>query len=788
MIKNYLIVALRNLRRNYVFTSINIIGLTLGLAINAIIVLYLVNELTYDRFNKDYKQIYRLHQEVNYGGSARGLDPRVNAPFGPYLQSNFPNVINQARVSSENMVRFLHGESIFDEKIFYADSTFFQLFTYRFILGDSESALKKPFSLVLTKNMAKKYFGKANPVGKTLTTSKGRLYTVTGVIENVPENSHFKFDMLSSFTSLPYIEEYNGKIDGWGTNYVSFYTYIKTSKGYDISALESELPRIADTYLSDNAFLKYSFTFQHLKDIYLYHSGKGSVSRVILFGVIGLLVLLIPCINYMNLNTAESLKRLKEVGVRKVLGSTRKQLVTQFLVESMLISLFSLVLALTLAEIIIPIFNTLLSKNLAFAYLDHWQLSVGYIVIALLAGLLAGAYPALYLSSFSSSYALKGKFAIGAGRSIFQSAFTIAQFAISIFLICCTGIILMQIKYSNGSDLGFKKDNILSIKLPYNTTASQNVIAERLSEIPEVKRMAIASGLPLEFTMFGRFKFDEANSKKLVLFLNIDHNFFDLLDLKLIEGRNFINENSAENNKVIINETLKKELGWDDPIGKTFFDSESSTEYTIVGVMKDFHNRTFHEKIFPFALIYSNDIKSIVSIICETNGENLSNIENLIQNKIESIYPELELTIKYFDQIIEDEYSEEIRIGYMFLYFAIIAIFITLIGLYGMALFIARQRTKEIGIRKVFGSSTREIVSLLTRQFLKVVVIALAIAIPAAWYYTKIWLQSFVYQVDNRWVVYTLASVIVVAIAAITIISQSVRAANSNPIDAIRYE
>ncbi len=781
-------VALRNMRRNYMFAGINILGLTLGLAISAIIVLYLVNELTFDRFHKDYRQIYRLHQEINYGGSARGLDPKVNAPFGPFLNENYPDVINQARISSENPIKFILGETTFDEKIFYADSTFFKVFTYRFIYGNSKTALKEPFSLILTKNAAIKYFGKIDPVDKILTATNGRLYTVKGVIENVPENSHFKFDMLSSFVSLAYLDDYNGKIDGWGTNYSSFYTFIKTKKGFDISILEKELPKITEKYLSENSFIKYSFTFQHLHDIYLYHSDQGSVSRVILFGVIGMLVLLIPTINYMNLNTAESIKRLKEVGVRKVLGSTRKQLVIQFLFESMLISAISLVLALTLAEIIIPFFNSLLNKNLDFTYLESWQLSIGFAVIVLITGILAGSYPAIYLTSFSSYDALKGKCVVGSGRSIFQSAFTVIQFAISIFLICCTGIIMLQIWYSNNSDLGFKKDNILSVTLPFNSTVPQNVMVENLSSIPEVKSLSVASGLPIEFTMFGRFNFDDVNSKKLVMFFYTDDKYFDMLDFKLLEGNKFSKESSTEKNRVIINETLKKELGWDDPIGKTFIDSEYKTEYTIVGVMKDFHCRSFHEKIFPFAFIYSNDIKNIVSIICEIKAENLKNIHKLILNKIEKINPELKLSIKYFNQIVEDKYTKELLVGYMFMYFAIIAIFITLIGLYGMSLFIARQRIKEIGIRKVFGSSTKEIVSLLTRQFLKVVVIALAIAIPAAWYYTRIWMQSFVYQAENRWLVFILAPLFVVFVAAITIITQSIKAANSNPIEALRYE
>lgn len=788
MIKNYVIVAIRNLKRNAVFTGINILGLTLGLAINAIIVLYLVNELTYDTYHKNSKQIYRLFQEINFGGSATGMGPEVNALLGPYLVKNYPDIITQARFSAENTIKFKLGDNNFNEKIYYADTSFFDIFTCKCKYGNLRSALKEPFSLVLTENAARKFFGEIDPIGKTIAGSNGRSYTVSAVIKNIPENSHFKFDVLSSFSSLYYLDDYKDKIDGWGTNYSTFHTYFKIKQGFNIKKIETELPNIIKTYLSENSFLKYKLSIQPLEAIYLHYDGGGSISRIILFGVIGILVLLIPCINYMNLNTAESIKRLKEVGVRKVVGASQKQLIIQFLFESIMISLISLILALILAEIIIPVFNSVLSKNLAFSYFDQWPLSLGFIVIALFAGILAGSYPAFYLSSFNSNDALKGKFLFGSTKAFLRNSFIVLQFAISIFLICCTGIILMQIRYSNNSGLGFKKENIVTIQLPFQGNVNPNLFVEQLSKIPEIIKISIASGTPFTFQVFGHSSFDETHAKQLSELYYTDANYIDILDLNIIEGRKFLKGNANENNNVIINETLARKLNWENPIGRKFKDTEGTTEYSIIGIVKDFHTGSFHTPIYPCFLAYTDDTKKLSTIVCEIKSGKVNEILNKINQVDQSLYTESDLDVKYLEQEVEKAYTEELRTGNMFMYFAIIAIFITLIGLYGLALFIAREKTKEIGIRKVFGSSVSAVVRLLAMQFIKVVVIALVIAIPVAWYYSNQWLHAFTYQIDNKWIIFAVASITIITISAITVIYQSFKAANSNPIDAIRYE
>lgn len=788
MLKNYLIVAIRNLKRNYVFTGINILGLTLGLAISSIIVLYLINELTYDTYHKDSKQIYRLFQEVTIGAGAKATGPEVNATLGPYLVNNYPDIINQTRISRDIAIKFKLGENSFNERIFYADTSIFQIFTLKFKSGNPETALKEPFSLVLTEKMANKFFGNVNPIGKIITGANNKTYTVTAVIKNIPENSHFKFDILSSFESLYSLDDYKDNIDGWGLKYLNFYTYIKVKKEYNIKKLNTELSKIVETYLSENSFFKYKLSIQPLEQIYLKYDGGGSISRIILFSIVGILILLIPCINYMNLNTAESIRRLKEVGIRKVVGATQKQLVKQFLYESILISLVSLILAITLAEIILPIFNSILNKNLAFNYLGQWYLSFGFVIMALFAGILAGSYPAFYLSSFNPHDALKGKFVFGSRKAFLRNSFIVLQFAISIFLICCTGIILMQIRFSNNSDLGFNKENIITIRLPYGSDINPNLISEQLIKVPEISNLSLASGVPYIFNMFGNFSFDELYNNKAIEFFYTDVNYFDLLEHHLIDGRKFSKKISNENNNVIINETLAKELNWEKPIGQTFKDSEGTVEYTIIGIVKDFHTMSFHNRIMPCFLAFSNDISNLKTIVCKVNEGEIKGTLKKISTLVDSTYPDIEIEIQFLEQVVEKEYEDELRTGYMFVYFAIIAMFITIIGLYGLALFIAKQKTKEIGIRKIFGSSIANIVKLLSKQFLKIIVIALAISIPAAWYYTNIWLKSFVFQIENKWIIYAFASIIVVLISFITILYQSLKAATSNPINAIRYE
>lgn len=800
MIRNYFIVAFRNLKRNLTFSIINILGMTLGLAITSIIAIYVVNELTYDSYHKDSESIYRIDELVEMRGYSLG-NSRVCAPMGPYLVKNFPKVIAQTRFTRPEDIKFEIGENSFEEEILYTDSSCFQIFTFDFIYGNPKTALIEPFSLVLTKHISQKFFGDINPIGEVIKAENGRLYKVTAVVQNLPKNTHLKVKMMSSFISIYQLMKGENKIDGWGLDYNSYSTYIKLAKDYSIEQFENEFPVVVKTFLSDNPDQIYKFSFQALEDIYLYHGGGGNISRVILFGIIGIFVLIIACINYMNLNTADSVKRLKEIGMRKVLGASRKQLIRQLLFESIALSLISLILALTLAEILLPLFNTILQKDLSFEYLKNWPLSLSILFMALLAGFLAGSYPAFYLSAIIPVDALKGKFIFGSKHALLRNSLVVLQFAITIFLICCAGIIYLQIRHTTHADLGFQKENILILDLQAkqsdqnsniqedfnNNTSIQ--IRDELNSFPEITSASIASGFPFGSIMFGHYVTEELDKKQTFISYMVDTNYIDLLNLKIIEGVGFSKQNVIHKNDVIINETLARKMNWDSPIGKTFTSSDDKTqEFKVIGLVKDFHVKSFRDKIYPVYLINDESPKYFRSIGIKYHSTNVQELILKIENLCYKIDISQEVSIQFLSQTVENEYMEEYRIGKMFTNFAILAIIIASMGLYGLALYVSRQKTKEIGIRKVYGGSISDIVGIISRNFIKLIAISIIIGIPAAWYYTDIWLQSFVYQVDNRWVVFVLSIIFTLFVAYITIIYHSLKSARSNPINAIIYE
>ncbi len=799
MIRNYLKIALRSFKRNQIISAINLLGLTIGLAVVALIALYVQNELTYDAYHEDSENIYRIDESVNIGYNI--LKYKVCAPMGPYLKKNFPRVLNQTRVTRPEKLIFEQGENNFEEELFYADSSFFELFKFDFIYGDPKTALTEPFTLVLTRDVSEKLYGSANPLGEVIQASNKRLYKVTAVVENTPKNTHLKVNMVSSFISQYQLIEGENKIDGWGHGYNSYGTYIKLDKDYSLDQFVTDFEVVTNTFFSDNPEHVYTHHFRPLEDIYLHYSGGGSLSRVILFGVIGIFVLIIACINYMNLKTADSLKRLKEIGMRKVMGANRKQLIRQLLLETIGLSFASLILALTLAEILLPHFNAILQKDLSFAYLSNWPLSLSLVILASVTGFLAGSYPAFYLSAIIPVNALKGKFVFGSRHAFFRSALVVLQFAITIFLICCTGIIFMQIRHTTKTDLGFQKDNILILELHQKrTNPNSNQMADsddntaiqinnELMAMPEISATAIASSFPFGTMMLGSYVSEGVESNQVFFHYMVDHHYIDLLKLKIVEGDVFMEDGSIRENDVIINETLAKRMNWENPIGKIFNSKDDKNqEYRVIGMVKDFHLTSFKTEIYPIYLQYNEQPKYYGSIGIKYQTNDVQALMYRIGNVCKSVNASQEFSIKFLSQIVEDKYMEEYRTGKMFTSFAILAIIIASLGLYGLALFISRQKTKEIGVRKAFGGGISEIIFLLSKDFLKLIVISSIIGIPMAWWYTDKWLQSFIYQVENRWFVFILATILAVVIAFATIFYQSYKAASSNPVDSLRYE
>ncbi len=800
MIKNYLKIALRSFKINRIVSVINLFGLTVGLAVVALIALYVQNELTYDAYHDDSEQIYRIDELSNLGGYNL-LRYRTCAPMGPYLKKNFPKVINQTRVSRPENLIFEIGQNIFEEELFYADSSFFEMFKLDFIYGDPKTALNEPFALVLTRDVSERFYGDSNPLGEVIKGANKKLYKVTGVVENTPKNTHLKVNMISSFISQYQLIEGENKIDGWGAGYNTYSTYIKLDKNYSLEQFTTDFYVVTKTFFSDNPEHVYKHSFRPIEDIYMRYGGGGNLSRVILFGFIGIFVLIIACINYMNLKTADSIKRLKEIGIRKVMGASRKQLIKQLIFESIGISLISLILALTLAEILLPLFNSILQKDLNFAYLSNWPLSLSLITLAVMSGFLAGSYPAFYLSAIIPVNALKGKFVFGSRHAFFRSALVVLQFAITIFLICCTGIIFMQIKHTTNVDLGFQKENILVLKLhPKKAKTNSNQLAnysdntakqikDGLMAFPEISTISVASSFPFGTMIIGSYLGEGHEKEHVFISYLIDNNYIDLLKLKIIKGDEFPDQGPILKNDVIINETLAKKMNWVHPIGKTFTSNDDKAEeFRVIGLVKDFHIKSFKTEIYPVFLKYDEQPKKYSSIGIKCDMLNAQGLIEKIQNLCEEIDPSQEITFKFLSQSVKDKYMEDYRTGKMFSNFAILAIIIASMGLYGLALFIGRQRTKEVGVRKVFGGGMSEIIFLLSKDFLKLIIIAAMIGIPVAWWYTDRWLQSFIYQVENKWIIFVLATILAIVIAFFTIFYQSYRAASSNPIDALKYE
>lgn len=803
MFYNYLKIAFRNLRRDIGFSIINILGLTLGLSVSLLIFLFVNNEITYDRYHKDADNIYRVNTSLKAGDFDMDI-AATSPPLGPYLREHYPKVLSSVRFSTSDDLILEYDDNKFEEEIVYVDSTLFDVFTIDVINGNPEIALIEPFSLVITETKAKKYFGNTNPIGRIITANNGHNYTVTCVIKDWPQNSHLYFQMMSTFECIDILHMPGPPTSSWiGFNYTN---YIKLADDYSPSELEAEFAEILKKYIDSDPIaqqfkMEIKFFLQPLTRIHLFSDLiqeseiGGSIINILVYSAIGLFILLIACINFMNLSTARSAKRLREVGIRKVVGAYRGQLIGQFLTESILISIISLILALTLAELLLPEFNTIINKNLRFDYLNQWPLTLGFIGIALLVGIIAGSYPALYLSGFKPVAILQGKMKIGSGGVFFRNILVVFQFVISIILINSTGVVFKQINFVKNTDLGFDIDNILIIPLRgENIEQKPEFFKNELKSIPEISDVAMGSGYPGRGGMQIMFKFEGfiEEEGKVLQFYDVDYDYLDLLDLDFVKGRNFDKEYALDESAVILNETLIKQLGWEDPIGKTVIMTDFVDEKPfdrnlhVIGVVKDFHFRSLHSQIAPVVFRIGDERNSYV--FAKLSNEN---VQETIE-KIKNIYTGIDQSwpfLSYFmDSRYESNYLSEVRQSKIFMYFTFLAIFIATLGLFGLASFIAEQRTKEIGIRKILGSSVGSIIKKLTINYLKLVLIASVIAIPVSWYIMDKWLQSFAYKVDISWWVFVLSTLAAMLIAFLTVLYKSLKVARSNPVDAIKFE
>ncbi|MHA4806713.1 ABC transporter permease [Flavitalea flava] len=802
MLINYCRIAFRNLKKHKVFSFINITGLAVGIAIFWMMALYIANELSYDRSFENADRIFRVVQYGSWPTGSFQLAPTA-PPLAPALLHDFSEVEAATRIDAEG-----GGTLIFQEKklkvddILFADPSLFTLFRYPFLYGDPHEALAKPQSIVLTQSLAEKLFGRAElALDKTIQFQNGGPVLVTGVIRDIPQNSHLSFSALCSMPhDLP---------DTWNNSYV--YTYLLLHKGADANKLAAKFPAFYERHFKDElkkaqgGKMEYRMELQSLPSIHLhsnlgYEIGRnGDIRYIILFSSVALLVLLIALINYVNLATARSSIRVKEVGIRKVVGSGRKQLILLFLSESVLFTLFAVVIAGLLSDLILSYFNQLSGKMLTL-----WQFGTGktmgiLAVFTLITGVAGGIYPALFLSRFRTIPALKGQQGNLSFNVFFRKSLVTFQFVITIMLIASCCVIYQQLHYVLNRDLGFNKDQVLSFHISDHAVRSRvETLKVRLLQNPLIEAAAAASN-PIGDNNIGSntFNFEEngqiAIFPRMVQAFMIDADYLHTLQIKLLKGRGFSTDRPADKTgSVLVNETLVKELGWADPIGKRVQSNgekqEDRSESLVIGVVKDFNIYSLQHRIEPLVLKMPPVTNEEDNLYVRVNRTNVPAAIKYIEETYRQFDAQNPFAYHFLDQNFAAQYEAEKKQGSILFIFAALAIFIACLGLFGLVTFTAEQRTKEIGVRKVLGASLMSIVRLLSKDLVKLVAIAVLVATPLAWLVMHKWLESFAYRVSIGLGVFLLAGVLAILIAVITISVQAIRAALANPIQALRNE
>lgn len=809
MFKNFIKIAWRNLVKNKTFSIINIVGLAIGLACFLLIALYVTDELSYDRFYKESDRIYRVDTDILFGGTDMKLAV-ASDPMGATLKKDYPQVEQYVRFYNSDGEKQIRKGDVYltEQRVTRVDSTFFDVFDVKVLSGDANTALDDPNTVVINESMAKKYFGSLDVVGKTLETNEGggTQYKVTALIEDMPRNSHFNFDFLFSMDGLDY--PFN--------NYLSnnFQTYIVLQKGVDPEEFNKNFTQVIMKYVMPQAkqFMEISsmeefekagnrlaYFLTPITDIHL-RSGRvaelgvnGDIQYVYIFSAVALLILLIACINFMNLSTARSARRAREVGIRKVMGTERRTLIRQFLVESTLTALIALVIGVIMAWMLMPFFNSISGKELTINSLWSGSFIVFLVLLPLIVGIVAGSYPAFYLSSFQPIKVLKGKLNVGSKKSALRNSLVVFQFFASIFLMVGTLVVYRQLNFIRNQKLGFEKEQVLVLNgtasLRENGTAFMNSVLA----LPGVKSGTWSGYLPVssssrnDNTFSKETVMDSRNGFNMQVW-TVDENYIPTLGMELVNGRNFSKEMLTDSSGMIINEKAAAVLGYADAVGKKVYRSDgngSTVEYTVLGVVKNFNFESLRRNIAPLSLILG---RSRWQAAFKVSTDNLPGLISQFETKWKAVNPEMPFNYRFLEDSFNDMYNAEQRIGKVALSFAVLAILIACLGLFGLATYMAEQRTKEVGVRKVLGASVGNIVTMLSKDFLQLVVIASVIAFPVAWWAMDRWLQDFAYRINIGWWVFLVAGLAALFIAILTVSFQAIRAALANPVKSLRTE
>jgi len=789
MLKNLIKTAVRHIIKHFGYSILNILGLTLGITSALFLIIYVSDEVSYDRYNVKADRIYRVSSNIKEPDD-QFIWTVAQIPFGPQVVQDYPEV--QSFVRFINMPRslFKYEDKEFNEERFYfVDSTLFDIFTYKVLKGEVKSALLEPKKIILTEKIANKYFGKEDPIGKTLKTGTDS-YEVTGVIEDVPTNSHFRFDGVASRNNLP------KQLGSWGN--FGVFTYLLFPEHFDVKTFETKMQGMYDRYMKPifgGMHITITYILEPITRIHLYStkSGEpeptGSITYVYIFGIVAIFLVLIAAMNYMNLATARSTRRAREVGLRKVVGSRRSPLIFQFLSESMVFTLISLLISIILIIVLLPKFNELAGKSFTLHILYTPVVLLSLLAVVIIVGIFGGSYPAFFLSRFSPVTVLKGVITQGSAGSLFRKILVIIQFTVSVVMIICTLIVFRQLNYLKTMDQGFDQKNVVGLELNGPMIRKYPVLKQSLRDNPNIKYVTSTNSPVGEGSgkLIFQVETDQGMAQKGINFVIVDHDFVETMGIKMVSGRDFQQDMPSDTlTAVVVNETFVRRMGWKEPIGKKVeAGNANQLRGRVIGVMKDYHQTGMYNNIESLLLAY-RPLNNVIYI--KLSGNETKATLAFIESKWKDIFPDQPFAYTYLAERFNRQFEADEKRGLIFTIFTILAILIACLGLFGLASYMVEQRTKEIGIRKVFGANEKTILGLISKDFLLLVSIGIIIAVPVAYYFMSKWLENYVYRMKIGIPLLITAALLTIVITFITISYKAYQAAVMNPAQALKTE
>ena len=790
MLKNLFKVAIRNIFKDLGYSGLNILGLTLGIASALLLILYIADELSYDRYHKNSERIYRVVSHISEPDDA--FDWIVaQIPFAPQVKQDYPEVEECVRLITHGRALFEQGDlKFFEEDVFYADSGIFKVFDYPLIQGEPSKALAEPNSIVITRSFASRYFPNQDPMGQSL-KREDKLLKVTGIMEDVPKNSHIRFDALVSRTTLP------NEIGSWGN--FGVYTYLLLPEDLDVHPFEKKINGMYDKYMAEifeRRGIQIRYSLQPITRIHLHSTYQGepeptgSIIYVYIFGIVAFFLILIASLNYMNLATARSIRRAREVGLRKVVGSQRRTLIFQFLAESVTITLISLILALILAALLMPFFNQLAGKSFELTVLFSPLLLFSILGIIILVGVVGGSYPAFYLSGFNPVRVMKGEIRTGRSGITLRKTLVVLQFTISIAMIICTLVVYQQLNHLRKMDVGYDMTNIVTLELPSGAMIDKYpVLKQNLLNDPNIIRVtstntAMGEGSPkVLFSMETADGMDERG----INFAVVDHDFVETMGIRMLEGRDFSDQTPSDTlQSVVVNQALAQRMNWKDPIGKQVILGEGERiRASVIGVMQDYHQTGMYNEMESLMLVYRTNNRIVYTKI---QGDQTSRALEHIEKTWKEIFPRQPFEYNFLEDMFMDQFGSDKKRAVIFTSFTILAIIIACLGLFGLASYTVDQRVKEIGIRKVMGATEGVIVTMISREFMILILISMAVSFPLAWYFMNDWLQNYVYRIDLNIFVFLISGLLSLVITLLTISNQAYKASLIDPANSLRVE